>query len=386
LEDLEILYFELLKLQIQAQYLKHHTPSFDEISKWKGIDIIYFQEDLRKIAKGNISEKSFYTYFKSSPVVKIPRIDMLNLLSVYTGYESWADFRKQNKLPEDDQLKKEFPTKKQTEISTRPEIPYLTYQPEEKTTEKTNKNEPNKDILQKTIPDNQFNNTNTKNFPEAKIKNSKRGILQIIQQYLWLGLTIIFAIGVILLGFKDQIFGKTFVYCFSDADRGSGIQSELEIRVFKQNESPILYKIKSGECFRYPTNDHTLKMEISSPFYENLTVTRNLVNAPKDETIELKPDDYKMAVNYFSMKDISGNPDESLISQKRTELEKRISDDATIIQVYDNDIYGVETLNKEKYITLVTTPTTSLKNLKVIEMKRNDNGKIILIKFKITNK
>ena len=56
-----------------------------------------------------------------------------------------------------------------------------------------------------------------------------------------------------------------------------------------------------------------------------------------------------------------------------------------IKQIYDNDIYGVETINKEKYITLVTTPTTSLKNLNLIEMKRDENGKIISIKFKITN-
>ncbi len=95
--DLEFLHFEQLRQQIQAQYLKNHTPSFEEISKWKGIDIIYFQEDLRKIAKGNISEKSFYTYFKNSPVGKLPRIDMLNLLSIYVGFQSWADFKKHQK-------------------------------------------------------------------------------------------------------------------------------------------------------------------------------------------------------------------------------------------------------------------------------------------------
>ena len=92
--DLDLLHFEQLKKDVQAQYLKEYTPSYDEISKWKGIDIIYFQEDLRKKAKGNISEKSFYTYFKSSPVTKLPRIDMLNLLSIYAGYDSWYEFKK----------------------------------------------------------------------------------------------------------------------------------------------------------------------------------------------------------------------------------------------------------------------------------------------------
>lgn len=381
MEDLEILYFELLKKQIQTQYLKSHTPSFDEISKWKGIDIIYFQEDLRKIAKGNISEKSFYTYFKSSPVTKIPRIDMLNLLSVYTGSESWADFRKKNRLPEEDTLKQEkIPENFPKKIPMSP-IQAITYQPQEIPQENTQ----NTAVLQKTTTEKQPVNTNTTFDPIPVSEAEHKTVLLVIKKYLWIGMTIIFALCIVLLGFKDQLLGKTYTYCFSDADRGSGIQSELEIKVFKQNESPIFYKLKPGECFHYSTKDHTLQMEISSPFYENLNVTRNLVNASKEETIELKPDDYKMAVNYFSLKDISGNPDERQISQKRTELEKRISDDATIIQVYDNDIYGVETLNKEKYITLVTTPTTSLKNLKVIEMKRNDNGKIILIKFKITN-
>ena len=104
LSDLDLLHFEQLKTEVQNQYLADHTPSFDDISKWKGIDIIYFQEDLRKKAKGNISEKSFYTYFKNSPVTKLPRIDMLNILSVYAGYMSWYDFKK-NHLFADEILK-----------------------------------------------------------------------------------------------------------------------------------------------------------------------------------------------------------------------------------------------------------------------------------------
>src|SRR5690606_21652433 len=101
-----------LKTEVQAQYLKSHTPSHDDISKWKGIDIIYFQEDLRKVAKGNISEKSFYTYFKNKPITKVPRIDMLNLLSIYAGYASWYDFKK-NHLFADEILKE---TEEETEF------------------------------------------------------------------------------------------------------------------------------------------------------------------------------------------------------------------------------------------------------------------------------
>ena len=52
-------------------------------------------------AKGNISEKSFYTYFKTSPTAKLPRIDMLNILSIYAGYSSWYDFKKNHAFAEE---------------------------------------------------------------------------------------------------------------------------------------------------------------------------------------------------------------------------------------------------------------------------------------------
>ncbi|PTT40754.1 hypothetical protein DBR28_05215, partial [Chryseobacterium sp. HMWF028] len=174
--------------------------------------------------------------------------------------------------------------------------------------------------------------------------------------------------------------------CFIDKDRGVSVINTLEIMVVKENESPLMYKIKPGECFYYSTKDKNLKMRISAPFYEPLEVNRNLENAPEEEKIELKPDDYKMAVYYFSIKDIKGgNPDEqvALIKQKRGQLENLISNNAIIYQVYDNNTYGIERLDKQKYITLVTTPTTSLKNLNVIEMKKDIKGKIVSIKFKI---
>ena len=379
--DLEFLHFEQLKKQIEAQYLKNHTPSFDEISKWKGIDIVYFQEDLRKIAKGNISEKSFYTYFKTTPTLKLPRIDMLNLLSIYVGFKSWSDFKKNQNIPNDllveNTKNTEFPTEDNEKTTSF--LPNNDF--EVKDPEILSNSYDENHVLQKRITENQLNNDFQANEDPF---NKKRSFTKILKDYLWIGFTIIFGICAFLLGFKDSIFGKTYTYCFTDADRSSGVRSEVDIKVIKENESPLFFKIKPGECFYYPTKDKNLTMEISSPFYENVSITRSLENAPKEETIELKPDDYKFAFYFFSLKDVSGNSDE-VITQKRRELENRISNDAVIKQIYDSDIYGVETISKEKYITLVTTPTTSLKNLNLIEMKRNDSGKIISIKFKITN-
>ena len=381
--DLDLLHFEQLKAEVQAEYLKNHHPSYDEISKWKGIDIIYFQEDLRKKAKGNISEKSFYTYFKTVPSSKLPRIDMLNLLAIYSGYQSWYDFKKnhlfaneiisEHEKPSEiliaDEEKLEISTEKPTELAfSTPEkaIPSI---------EKTTTTEIQPTLVEET------KTTITTSTPSQRI--FKNPLISLIKQYFWLISSVVLMTMVLILVFWQRIFATDYKFTFIDADRNTKIKDIIEIRVLKENETPIRYIINSGKdieddelgVFRFPTQSKTLAMEVNSPFYRKDTIYRNLDPARTNETIELEPDVYAQALYYYSTNDIS---------KKREELDKIISNNALIYQVFDNETYGVETLDKQKYIGLVTTPTTSLKNFKMIETKVSpETKKIILIKFKI---
>ena len=120
-------------------------------------------------------------------------------------------------------------------------------------------------------------------------------------------------------------------------------------------------------------------MVVSSPYYRTDTIKRNLETAPEAENIELKPNDYAIMLYYYSksIKDLK---------KKRDRLNFIISDNALIYQVYDSDDYGIETMDKQRYITLVTLPTTSLENLEVIDTNTNKaDGKISMIKFRIKN-
>ena len=382
MSDLDLLHFEQLKNEVQTQYLENHTPSFDDISKWKGIDIIYFQEDLRKIAKGNISEKSFYTYFKNSPVTKLPRIDMLNILCVYTGYVSWYDFKK-NHLFADEILKEhedlaDAALKKLEDEQANTEVLPMTLQKPEK----NDKNPLNSTLevekivdLQNSTSDNQTIIAENQILNQGNLSHSKSTI-SLVKKYLWLSISAILAILVGLLGFKDELFSKKFYYSFIDADRNSKINAELQVQILKENESPILYVAKPNEPFVYTTKSKTLKMVVSSPYYKTDTIQRNLENAPEAENIELKPNDYAIMLFYYSksIKDLK---------KKRVTLNYLISDNALIYQVFDNQFYGVETMDKQRYINLVTLPSTSLEKLEVIDTQINKAGKIIMIKFKI---
>lgn len=384
MNDLELLHFEQLKKEVQTQYLDNHTPSFDDISKWKGIDIIYFQEDLRKIAKGNISEKSFYTYFKNSPVTKLPRIDMLNILSIYAGYVSWYDFKKKHLFA--DEILKEFEISEQSEVEELEEFVQnsekLTSSEEthklvEKPAAKPALIDEEKSNLQKSTTDLQNITNNSDNFNTTKNEVEKTSH-SLVKKYLWLGISAILLIFIALLSFKDEIFSKKYYYSFIDADRNSKINAELQVQILKENESPILYVAKPNEPFVYTTKSKTLTMVVSSPYYRTDTIRRNLESALEAENIELKPNDYAIMLFYYSksIKDLK---------KKRITLNYLINDQALIYQVFDNQFYGVETMDKQRYINMVTLPSTSLENLEVIETQTDKAGKIVMIKFKIDN-
>jgi hypothetical protein len=356
LSDIEFSYFQSLKAAVQEKYLETHSPSYDDISKWKGIDIIYFQEDLRQKAKGNISEKTFYTYFKNNSLEKTPRIDMLNILAIYSGYNSWSEFKKKNPLAVVEQpVLIESKLKTETKVPASEAINNL----QEKVT---------KPLV--SIDNQAFDEINQNiNFNSEKQNFLKR--------YLWLGISAFLFAVVLILVFYDNLFYKKYTYAFTDADRNSSIKGELDVKIIRENESPILFKVKPNSKFVYETKSKNLKMVISSPFYRTDTVTRDLTSAPSSENIELKPNDYAIQLYYYSKSIID-------FKKKTSELNKLISDNALIYQVVDSDIYGIETMDKQKYISLVTLPTTSLENLEVIDSQMK-NGKIVMIKFKITD-
>ena len=380
MSDLDLLHFEQLKNEVQTQYLEKHSPSSDDIAKWKGIDIIYFQEDLRKKAKGNISEKSFYTYFKTSPVTKLPRIDMLNILSVYAGYVSWYDFKKNHLFS--DEILKDNEDYAEAEPNSTVSNTSDDQDPEKlnskgKTLEKNDIKPDENHVLQNNDNVNQTVNENNSVLETYDIQDRKT-TFSVVKKYIWIGVSVILALLVGLLGFKDEIFSKKYYYSFIDADRNSKINAELQVQILKENESPILYVAKPNEPFVYTTKSKNLTMVVSSPYYRTDTIHRNLETAPEAENIELKPNDYAIMLFYYS-KSITD------LKKKRISLNYLISNDALIYQVFDNQFYGVETMDKQRYINLVTLPSTSLENLDVIDTQTDKSGKIIMIKFKIDN-
>jgi len=90
-------HFKTLKENVR-RYADEHLGIRKAFKDWSLNDIRNFQVDLEEKCKSTLSEKWFYTHLKNEGE-KLPRIDVLNLLSAYCGYKNWDDFVFQAHVP-----------------------------------------------------------------------------------------------------------------------------------------------------------------------------------------------------------------------------------------------------------------------------------------------
>ncbi|KAA3616760.1 MAG: hypothetical protein DWP94_14755 [Flavobacterium sp.] len=292
--------FELLKQAVSDTFLKeNHAPI--AIGDWKGEEIERFQEDMFQRTRGRVSEKWFYTYFKNE-AEKLPRIDMLNLLSEYAGFDNWHTFR------------------------------------------------------------------------------SKHGDLLVIEEkpmskkskYLWLLLAVVPVLIAMYFLLNSE---NSFRFCMIDEDRGEPItQIPVDIKILSEGQSPIYLKTDSSGCFEYISKEEIIRFVVQSPYHKTDTITRH-IDANINATVPLATDDYALMLRYYS----NGNLGE--LKKRKQQLNTLIADDAQIYQVFPSQS-GIELYSKEEFINKLTVPTSSLKNINILD-KRYEDGKIVKLKFSI---
>jgi hypothetical protein len=328
-------YFRELKKEVSATFRGLFPSSPVEIEEWKGQDIVNFQEELMQKVNGRISEKWFYTHIKGQQE-KLPRIDMLNLLSEYAGYRSWSDFVMQKKGRE------EAPGTGKLEIPT------------------AEKHEA-QGILE---------SASSQPAAESLISgsNSSKRVLIIIAVLLVLS-----SITVIAILNRPHI--KTYQCCFVDMDGRAPIpNARIELKVLSYNESPVLAEVDSNGCFELKTTDDKVRLVVTSPYYRADSVTRVLTSDLVYERVKLRTNDYALMIHYFSTSKVSD------WKKRRMQLDDMIAENAKIFQVYD-DNSGMELYNKDEFINKLTMPLKSLRNIEIIETQYTGN-KISELRFR----
>jgi hypothetical protein len=206
-------------------------------------------------------------------------------------------------------------------------------------------------------------------YPEEKHKlKSKLYIL--FPSLLLITLIIIFIIKLISL--------QNYQFAFFDADTGDLITSDnIRVDLMLDNESPVSYKSDAAGRIVIRTRQRKLTMIIKAPYYITDTLTRVVEKFRGLERIRLNPDSYALMINYFSKTDINS------WQRRRDQLDRMISDDAMIYQIPGkNGAPGMELYNKQEFIDKLTMPSSSLKQIDVLDC-RYSKGKIATLRFRI---
>ncbi len=326
-------HFRQLKLYVTQQLQSVHPHIETVINDWRGQEIQLFQADLMDKVQGRVSEKWFYTHLKPLKNEKLPRIDMLNLLCRYVGFEGWQDFLK----------------------------------------------------IEVQKSDMGISENEKAQIEGLKISSSKQDQGFLFTKYPSLKAIVTLSIGLIvalwLLGSSwMSVPQKKYEFCFVDGDSGKPIEGDaIEVVILHEKESPMTKTCDEKGCLEMKGKMEQVKMVVKATYYRNDTIVRILNKQQRREEIRLQTDDYALMIHIFSTSKLED------WQKRRAQLNDMISEKAQFIQVDAENRLGMEIYNKNDFVDKLTMPIKSLKNIKVLETQYNSKGKIVSMRFIQTN-
>lgn len=293
--DLELFY--QLKKCVLVQYQKSY-PYFN--GSWKSFstqDILNLIDDIQLLTKQSISEKWIYTHLKPETNQKLPRKDMLDILSVYVGKSGWDEF-----------------------------------------------------VFNVNINDN-INNNVTSGF--------KKKLL------IWVLLFCVLIVSFFIWKFFSKEDQKLE---FQNSFTKDSIAKE-EVKAYVVEDTVEKQIDINSSTFKI---DKATKVVLKSPFYKPKEITI-LPNEPIAK-VELNPNDYAMMLKAFMKSDIKD------WQTRKEQLNKILSDNLEVMVMLQNNL-GAEYFNKQEFSQKVILPTASLKKLKIVELKQENDNKISFLRL-----
>jgi hypothetical protein len=189
---------------------------------------------------------------------------------------------------------------------------------------------------------------------------------------------LVISIGTLLfLSYQWLSYKKFRIGFFDVLTREEITGNRINVTILPENGNPSGYLTDSLGYFALKTNERSLKMVVSAPYYKTDTVTCSLKSFEKEVRIGLHSDEFARMILLFSEMNVSE------WQKRRESLKKIIDDQALIYQVGGGRRQmGVELFSREEFIDMLSMPSGSLKNLDVLETKLK-NDKIIILRFRV---
>jgi len=157
---------------------------------------------------------------------------------------------------------------------------------------------------------------------------------------------------------------REYQFCFNNQLTKKPVtDGSIDIVILKRNESPEQLTCDSNGCFSIRTSKPEIRFVVKAPYYRIDTIRRVLNRAKKNELISLRTNDYALMIHYMSNARVVD------WEARRAQLDKMISDNAMIYQLFMDETLGMEVYNKWEFINKITMPSRGLQNLEIIETK-----------------
>lgn len=187
------------------------------------------------------------------------------------------------------------------------------------------------------------------------------------KNYNWLIVGIVAAVGILILVFWPK--DKPHTIKVTDQYTGEPVDA-AEIQIVDatpQGGKPV--EIVDGRAEVPP---QTRQLKVKGSMYPTQIVA---IDPSADSTeIRVKPDDKAMMLKAFLKSDIKD------WKTRQQQLDKILSDELEVIVMLKDNL-GAEYFNKQEFSGKVIIPTPSLKKLKIIEIKYNEDQKIDFIRM-----
>lgn len=299
--DLDL--FQELKGKVLQTY-KEHFPFFT--GSWKtfsSLDIQKLIVLIENVCKQSVSEKWIYTHLKPERNEKIPRKDMLDILSTFVGYSNWDEFK--------------FECKKGMKAPSSPKNNWLL----------------------------------------------RFGI----------GLTALVICALLVFFITKKPAKEIRLLQIKNQYNDQQVDSE-EVKVYQLQDSlKKTLKVKNGAIEVDGLQKRNTTLEIVSPFYKKKVVHISYSDTAITK-IDLQPNDYAMMLKAFMISDIKD------WQTRKVQLDKILSDDLEVIVMLKDDL-GAEYFNKEEFSQKLIVPTASIKRMKIVELRSDENGVIQFIRI-----
>ena len=150
--------------------------------------------------------------------------------------------------------------------------------------------------------------------------------------------------------------------------------ADEDVKVYQiDDDKKVPLKVEDGKATLESVSPET-KIRVESPFYKKKEI-EVAKSTTETQILLMQPDDYALMLKAFMQSDIKD------WQTRKEQLQKILADDLEVLVMLPNNL-GAEYYNKKEFSEKLIIPTSTIKKMRILEIKNNSENQIQFIRIK----